>query len=243
MDPQSQAQKTEQVLEVPAFEATQPQVPPVQPQNSNTLLILIGLVLIILSGGGGFYLGRYVFPSKPSQEPTPVPSSLSSPTPTPDLYREPKGSAATANWKTYSSSTYSVKFPPDLDMKEEEGSLLSLSKWGPTQKEGTELYDGIALRFMPREIGTSLDSYVKVKIEEIKKAGISELVSGPTPIAINGYEGQTYTVKGLGTHKYTILQVKGGGLFMEITDSTVDPGNLGFSKTVDQILSTFQFTN
>jgi hypothetical protein len=45
----------------------------------------------------------------------------------------------------------------------------------------------------------------------------------------------------LGTFKTIVVQTDNGAKFMEVTDSTIDPGNLGFAETVNNILSTFKF--
>jgi len=148
-----------------------------------------------------------------------------------------------SNWKTHSTSTYTFKYPPNVELKEMEASIAVLNKWGPTQKADTEFYDGISLRFQPFEIPqTTLKDYVQAQIGEIEMAGIAKVISGPSPIAISNYSGLTYVTEGLGTFKTIVIQTDNGVMFMEITDSTVDPQNLGFVETVNQILSTFKFS-
>lgn len=174
-------------------------------------------------------------------------AAMPTPTASPTAFTASPSPAAevvdpTAGWKTYQSSTYAVKYPADFTVGQNQGSILAISKWGPTQKPQTEGYDGIFLSFTPLEIGTTLTAYVEASIEEIKLQGVAELLSGPEDIIVNGYAGKTYTAQGLGIHRYLILSSKDGTMLMEIADSTADPGNLGFSKTVNQILSTFEFT-
>ena len=167
---------------------------------------------------------------------TPVsasPSPILAVSPTPD---------PTAGWKSYLSNTYIVKYPDDFNAEQNDGSILTVSKWGPTQKPQTEGYDGIFLTFTPKEIGSTLDAYVQTRIEEIKLQGVAELLSGPESIVINDYTGKTYTTQGFGINRYYIISSSDGVIFMEIRDNTIDPGKLGFSKTVNQILSTFKFT-
>ena len=145
-----------------------------------------------------------------------------------------------AGLKTFSNSIYEVKYPPDMKAIEEDKTTLALSMWGPTQKADTEFYDGISLGFTPREI-SNLQNFVQSQIDEIKNADISEVLSGPDPITVNGYQGLTYTEQGLGTFRIIVLESSNGTTFLEITDGTNDPGKLGFAKTVDQILSTLKF--
>lgn len=194
------------------------------------LLVLVGVAL--LAYFGYFYKPSVQPPPQPAPQETtsPIPSTTSLETPDP-----------TANWKTYTSSTYSVKYPADFNSQEDEGSVLVISKWGPTQRSETEAYDGIFLRFIPTEIGTNLDDYVNAKIEDLKQQGIVEVLSAPKDVVINGYKGLTYTTLALGTNHHTILASGKGNMFIEIINNTADPGNLGFSQTVNQILSTFKF--
>jgi len=201
--------------------------------------ILVVLLVVGLIGVAGFLAFQN------SQLRNKVPEVQDIPSPLPQKTTPPSPSPTTnpmSNWKTFQSSTYKVSYPPDMDTKEESGSILMLSKWGPTQKADTEFYDGISLRFQPLEIlNITLADYVQAQVTDIKDVGISKLTSGPFSITLNGYKGLTYTEQGLGTFKTIVLESKGGTMFVEITDSTSDPGNLGFDKTVDQILSTFQF--
>lgn len=204
--------------------------------------ILVVLLVVALIGSVGYIVYRNTQSEKTAQVDKSEPLSLSpSPyaTPTPSLSPTPN---SFSGWKTFSSSAYKVNYPADFDIKELEGSVLVISKWGPTQKKDTEFYDGISLVFTPREIpNTTPKDYAQVKIDEIKAAGIADIISGPDPITINNYQGITYTEQGLGIFKTIVLQSNNGVLLMDITNSTNDPGNIGFSKTVDQILSTFEF--
>ncbi len=158
-------------------------------------------------------------------------------------YYETKGSEITSGWETHTASTYKVKYPSDVQVNEQEGGRLLLTKSGPTQKTETEFYDGLSLSFHQFDLsGTNLETYVQGKIDESEEAGIFEIISGPSPVNIGNYSGRTYTSQGVITFRYIYLQSTDGSKSMEIIDSTIDPGNLGFEETVNQILSTFQFT-
>lgn len=208
------------------------------PKTSLTIPLLLILSIFSLAVSGYLFWQNQQLMKQLAANPTPAPSPTAfaaSPSPaaeSPD---------PTAGWKTYQSSTYAVKYPADFTAGQNQGSVLTISKWGPTQKPQTEGYDGIFLSFTPLEIGTTLTAYVEASIKEIKLQGVAELLSGPKDIIVNGYSGKTYTAQGLGVHRYLILSSKDGTMLMEIADSTADPGNLGFSKTVDQILTTFEF--
>jgi hypothetical protein len=190
-------------------------------------LILAGVVILV-------YFGIFY---KSSAQPSPQPTSSDTPTPTafatPDL---------TAGWVTKTYSIYQVKYPTDLAINEREGSIISISKWGPTQIEGTELFDGFSVTFQPKELpGVSPIDYANSQIEEMLNTGISELLAGPTAITVNGYKGVTYTGQGLGKYKHFILASNDNLMLMQISLLVSDPGNIGFQETVDQIISTFSF--
>ncbi len=80
--------------------------PPPVPSSGmpRVLLIIFAFVVLIVITAGAYILG-----TKKEQAAT-------VPTPTPDLYREPNGSAATANWKTYTDPQgyYSFEVPADF---------------------------------------------------------------------------------------------------------------------------------
>lgn len=146
------------------------------------------------------------------------------------------------DWKKYTSDAYSFMYPADVEFEEQEGGIATLIKWGPTQKADTEFFDGISLSFLSLSLSNStITDYVQSQIDDIKNAGLAEVTSGPDPIKIGDYSGTTYTMTGLGTHKVIVLGSLDETKFVEITNSTIDPGNLGFSATVNQILDTFKF--
>ena len=202
---------------------------PPKPKGNNLLLIVLSILILgIIAGGAYLYLQN----QKP-EIPVALPVNQQSPSPTPDPM---------ADWEIYSVSPYQVKYPQGLHVREDEGSVLNISKWGPTQTEGTELFDGFSITFQPREISDAdLSAYVDAKIEEVKIQDISKVTSGPSPVTLNNYEGLTFVEEGLGIYKVTIVESKEKSMFMEISVLVSDPGNLGFQETVDQILSTFEF--
>lgn len=211
-------------------------------EKKQTPWIVIGLaIMMVFSLGTIGYFGYQNYRMKQQirqKQSTPLPvvtkqPEAANPTPTIDPIAE---------WKTYSASTYEVKYPEEMTARIEEASVFYLSKWGPTQKKDTELYDGISLRFQPFELpDIDLEAYVQDKVQETETEGMAEIISPPVPINIGDYKGLTYTSRGLGTHKYIYIQSSDKIMLMEIIDSTVDPNNQGFQQITDQILSTFKF--
>lgn len=73
-------------------------------------IFVLVLVFVVAVAGGAYYLGRTT--TKPQVTGT---NQATPTTPTSDLYREPDGSAATANWKTYTDPYYGFVFSyPDV---------------------------------------------------------------------------------------------------------------------------------
>jgi len=209
------------------------------------LPIVIIIVALLIAAGGGYYAyktiqtqkkeGKDIKEAKPELTPSP---EL---TPTPQETEQPADE--TANWKTYTNSEtgFSFKYPEDISLVEDE--IVRLSLWGPTQKPETEFYDGISLQFeLPFKLGnTPLENYVQSAIEAETVEGIAELIKDKEKIVINGLEGYTFTIRGLGDFQYIYLQSSDSVYAIEIVNATQDPTGQGFQQTVDLILSTSKF--
>lgn len=206
-------------------------------------IILIIVVLIVGLGVGGYF----VYQNLQTKGELPIKEVTPKTTSTPTQKEQPPEELTfeqdqMLDWKKYISNSYSFMYPPDVELKEREGGTVTLGKWGPTQKADTEFFDGISISFRALHLpNTTLQDYAQSQIDEVKLAGMAEVISGLSPTTINNYSGLTYTTVGLGTHKTMVVQSIAGTSFVEITDSTIDPGNLGFSDTVNKILSTFEF--
>jgi len=228
---------TQPPQESPQSPTPNPPSPPT-PKSNKTTITIFSIITAVALGIAAFFAYQNHQLKQQSLTQTQTPAS---PEPSPDLSPESNDLDPTAAWQTYSNSLYQIRYPADVKVEETEGAALRIYKWGPTQREGTEVYDGIILHITPKEISDDLDKYVQAKIFESTSNGISEIISGPSPVTINGYQGRTYVSRSLGESKYTILQSNDKVMFVEISDGTTDPGNLGFTNTVTQILSTFTF--
>jgi hypothetical protein len=217
-------------------------------KSSQKGLINIFLIIVVLFVGLGIG-GYFVYQNLQTKEELPIKEVAPTTTSTPPQEEQPPEELTfeqdqMLDWKKYISSSYSFMYPPDVELKEREGGIVTLGKWGPTQKANTEFFDGISISFRTLYLpNTTLQDYVQSQVDEIKLAGVAEVVNEPSPTTINNYSGLTYTTVGLGTHKTVVVQSIAGINFVEITDSTVDPENIGFSSIVDQILSTFEFAD
>src|SRR3989339_1457636 len=117
---------------------SQPASPTYLPRFSPPKLLIIQAVITTLLSCLLFYL----FYQNQQLKQLMAQPSVPAVTPTPNL----------SDLKTHSLSSYQVSYPNDVNLAEDQGSITRLYKWGPTQKEGTELYDGFSISFEPREI-------------------------------------------------------------------------------------------
>lgn len=88
--------------------------------SAGIIEIVVLIILALAIAGGAWYLGRAS--NKPRVTETQQPAQI---TPSPDLNREPNGSAATANWKTYigEQMAFSLKVPPEWSSFESSGRV------------------------------------------------------------------------------------------------------------------------
>ena len=245
--------------------APQPQVSPepqvAQPQTSTpppptdapgkknpVLWIAIALfVLALLAGGAYVALNKGLLTKQKActQDAKVCPDGTSvgrtgpncefAPCPTPTATPDP-----TAGWQTYLNNEigFSIKHPSDLEPKEDEVSkIVTFVKFGPTQKEDTEFYDGISMSIKAGNLGGKT---LKEFVDSVGKGDpTSEVVSGPEMVNIAGVSGYKLTIRGLGEFDYYYFQ-KGADGYIEIVDNSQDPAKQGFIEIVTQMLESLK---
>lgn len=120
-------------------------------------------------------------------------------------------------------------------------NTLVLTQYGPTQADNTEFYDGISLTIKSSSLeNESLISYIERRVSEVLSSG-GEITSAIQETTIAEYPGYTFTATNLLPFKMIFLQSSPTSqTFIEITDSSLDPGSLGFDATVIEILETVE---
>lgn len=142
---------------------------PPTPSSSNPsktfLLILGAIVLMAVSGIGGYYLGANKQPSS-SQPPTrpsqSLPTLTTTPTPTPD---------ETANWKTYKNNEFSFSFQYPPNLKLTESKQLSRSNYKDMVTSiglAISSSSGFSLTLEPNPKSLTVDQWLLERIEEEK---------------------------------------------------------------------------
>jgi hypothetical protein len=210
-------------------------VTPEGPKVSGKLImwVVLGIILILLIGGGAYLFASGKL-SGLGKAPTPTPAPVLQPivTATP----MPEAGVSTEGWETFSKEGvgFTFMYPPDLEFREYEDGTYSVSKWGPTQKEGTEFYDGVSLGFKPGDSeGMPLEEWVNKKYEELKEVFET---SGPETTLVGEVSGYKMHVKGIVEADYYYLPL-GTSSYLEIIDATKDPTSAGFIETAETILS------
>ena len=175
----------------------------------------------------------------PTQEPTVV-----SPTPDP-----------TADWETYDNPLYkySFKYPVDMTLTDyNEGNFrgIQLTLIGPTQKASgrtqTSLAEGAMIKTL---LIPALDAQEEAESTRHKELNVPEGDASPDvsqtkEIVIDGEVAYQYTAKGMGNVKVTYIPIDGNTLrFAGYYDGFDGKQIRKYEELVDQILSTFKFTD
>ncbi len=197
-----------------------------------TLLVILVFALITIIGIGYYSWQKGLIKTTPNQE--------SSPTPTPD---------ETANWKTYvnEDNKFSFKYPVNAGVtKSKVGATIVIPGDKPMFETMESGFINITFESLPIDIPRNnlpLNELVENEFNSIKPEN-AEILSESTEITLNGYRGYTYSSRdkiafGFDT-KYIYLESNNND-YVIIVITFDDPDNLGYEKTIDQILSTFKF--
>lgn len=205
------------------------------PKVSRKLIIFVvlGILLALLIGGGAYLFASGKidgFGKVPTPTPTPELMPVVTLTPTPEE------GAGMEDWTAFSKEgiSFTFKYPPDLEYREYQDGSQSISKWGPTQTEGTEFFDGISMSFKTGDLeGKTLSVWVDGKYAELKEVFET---TAPEEVQVAAASGLKMHVKGMVEADYYYMPV-GASSYLEIIDATKDPTSLGFAETVKKILS------
>ncbi len=208
--------------------------------KSNKLFRTIPLLIFAIALGIGiFYAGYFFGKLKMQNEKLKIEQkkkeNLTSATPEQQPMTDP-----TTDWLVYRNTSFpfTFRYPKEAQIREEENTVVLIIK-GPTQRESTEVYDAVYLRFSISDSqGKSLEEYVVEELNKSKELG--EIIQPMEQIQINGIQGLAYTVRTTGTLR-NIYLASPTGKIIKIVDGTNDPTNQGFKKISQNILATFEF--
>ncbi len=173
------------------------------------------------------------------------------PTPTqiPDLYREPDGSAATANWKTYEDKYFSFKHPTELEVRiqgsESQSKGMSVVYVRPGfNRPQSDLSDGyiFSVRYGSFIQAETLEKSLEKQQSQIKEVCPAASFSATKQTIVDGERALSYETKGcLGDYITTVTSRKNIAIIITQTYSGSVEQIIIYKKSLNQILSTFKF--
>lgn len=210
------------VPEAPLPPTTEAAPPPSPTSSRKKLVLVIGLVLVLLLLAVGIFIASKTF-STECNDCVGDTRGLATPTPT----SETANSSAMVDWVTYTNSkyNYSLKYPLAWSIKEEEGSFDSQLVAG--SKVSTETIsngESVLQVFFEGEFDHGLDPWELEKSEEILLGGKN---AKKTTLALEG-----------DSNNWIIVTIENFHSFRIEIQTPKDQ-----TETIDQILSTFEFTD
>lgn len=143
-----------------------------------------------------------------------------------------------SDWENYSNPDigFMIRHDPDLQLAARGKTDVSFYKWGPTQVEGTEVYDGMSISFRKTALDSSFEAYANEQIGLFEQVG--EITEPLHDLKVNGIPAKSFKASSLGDFTIIFVPIDDKNI-IEIGYLVPDPGNLGFQNTIDKILSTF----
>lgn len=204
-------------------------------------IIIVIIALLLFAIGIVVYRNTNFVSVNQNKSPSPTPNEQngdrSTPTPT------PRDSAnAPENWRTFENNNFSIKYPPDMQVRQNQNGSVAFIKLGPTQTSGTEIFDGISMTIDSGNIlsGQNFRQFVESERQQMIDEPANQNVGQLNQTTVAREEGYTFTSTGLGEFTHIFLP-KGESQYVYIYMLVEDPENQGFQKTVDQMLSTLKF--
>ncbi|GEM_PF-3403210 len=149
-------------------------------------------------------------------------------------------------WKMFESEAFgfSLRYPPEMEVAENEDGSVRFLLIGPSQTRGTEVYDGIILTFfLGNYSDDSLLEYVDQLVSEKRNDPIYIEVGDVEEVDIGGISGYRFTESALGEFTNIYLPWGDEGGYLNIFYLLEDPKNQGFEEILDKMLSSFSKEN
>jgi len=136
-----------------------------------------------------------------------------------------------------------VSYPPEMKAQANEDRSLRLYYHGPTQGDGTEIYDGILMHFSLENISsdTHLASYAQSMYEK-ETGDLVEGIQNPVVTRVGDTEGYRYRVRGLGTFDVVLVPHREkNNTILRISMVYPDPQSVGYRAIVERVVSNLNF--
>lgn len=231
MDPVQNSEP--QLIPPPVSELQTPPPTPKSKMQSRLLMVIAVLAVLLLSSLGVFYVLQ-----AQKNNITPTTITQPSPTPTPD---------PTENWKTYTNKdlTISFSYPNEWEIKEESENQIEINE---SSKQNPITYKGVTVSFIKPYTYSNLQDFLwnSMYTEDsradpiVTQANFKDTVASIQPITINNHpaEKASTIVKPVGSIGTGVLIPLGKNAVFFLGRPVG-----GNEEVLDQILSTFKFTD
>lgn len=186
------------------------------------VVIVVGIIMVVLAQADKRMTEQRVADTTPTASSTPTPS-------------------LPPDWRMYTiPDAFQVQYPPTVTPQQTE-SGVSLTYFGPTQTEGTELYDGFAVHIQQVDLPSTaptVEAYAHYTLEDNLQH--ARLVEDIHPVVLNQWEGFVYTLEGIGKITTMVITYPHPGKALVISYLAPDPNNQGYEVMVQQIVSSLQ---
>lgn len=144
-----------------------------------------------------------------------------------------------ADWPTYTSDEigFTVNYPSDFQVIDTQPGAVTFLRLGPTQAQGTELFDGASITFDSGEFEGEFEDFVGAQWRTAQEDPTTLSITDLSPLTINGVPGYGYSLSALGDFTVVYLP-KGENEYLRISYIVADPGSLGFQEDTNTLLST-----
>lgn len=215
-------ERAAEIQPVSISQESQPVRSPVPAKPKNRFFPFLVVVVILLSLGiGGYVAYKNMQPGNQVLQTTPTPSVLLKPTAV-DL---------TVDWKTFTKSDWSFRYPPNLFAKEPVANFVDLVDSEDTPASNARI--SVDARLIEPYLN-DYDTALKRRANDLNITNPQTKIL-PYGVIISGKLGP-----GMGEGlKVTngLVKYKNGAISVEYSGTNVDP------QTFDQILSTFKFVD
>lgn len=146
-------------------------------------------------------------------------------------------------WTLFNSKAlgFSIRHPDEVEVITTQQGVVSFIMIGPTQSQGTELFDGFNVTiskgiYSPTNY-ENFRGFVEEERQNKSKDPATQSVSALAPVTIAGKEGFQFEQNALGDYTHIYLPTISNE-YLLISKIVADPGNLGFEETINKMLST-----
>jgi hypothetical protein len=134
---------------------------------------------------------------------------------------------------------FSFKYLAEMIFVRENANTARVYMAGPTQTDGTELFDGFSMAFTKSAlVADTLKESIEEEISQVEQMN-GEITVPLETFVLNGIDGYTFTFVGLGEF-ISIYVPFDEENYIGIFYLVEDPGDMGYQDKIDDILASFE---